>query len=590
MESAKSGVSRRSFVAGAGAVAAAVAVAGQSSGARAAEGAASEGTANAVSEFGLEYPWAAEPPEITSDQIEEELDCDVAVVGLGVAGVAAFRAAAEAGAKVIGIEKADTPSVRSSQYCYINGTMTDVLGLGTVDIDEVVEHEWEDSDKVASYPIIRKFCYNEADVFDWWIAGDDTFVTPTAGSVVSMAPTISSSEGDSSSSDGEAGGMPMMNDGTQSIMPMVDLSVDYLNENMGLYPTRISVSNHTQLVNANLQKGEDAGGVAYFGHYAEQLIMEGGTCVGVYARDSDTGKYKKVNAAKGVIMSCGGCGSNKDMITVLYPTMAENGNLSAWPNLDHEGKPTNTGDGYPMGFWAGAAFSQSRCAMTHVMGGPNDVANMDTSSGLTTPHLRLNYNGKRFMNEDCNCSDCELLMDREPKRKAFLIFDAHLDEQMGDCIVDFPTTPADMDAKVDGETVFKADTLEGLFDAIVAYDPDFNKENALESVERYNQMCANGYDEDFNKQKKYLYPVQDGPFYAERFGIGLCLTTMGGLSSDEDAHVISTERKIIPGLYCAGNIQGDRFAVKYPFKLSGASHAMAMYYGYVAGKNAAQGV
>ena len=72
--------------------------------------------------------------------------------------------------------------------------------------------------------------------------------------------------------------------------------------------------------------------------------------------------------------------------------------------------------------------------------------------------------------------------------------------------------------------------------------------------------------------------------------MGLCLCTMGGLSSDENAHVISTERDIIPGLYVSGNAQGDRFAVKYPFKLSGTSHSMAMYYGKVAGENAAKGV
>ena len=223
--------------------------------------------------------------------------------------------------------------------------------------------------------------------------------------------------------------------------------------------------------------------------------------------------------------------------------------------------------------------------MTHVMGGPNDVADMGSSSGLTSPHLRLNYNGERFMNEDSNCSDCELAFDRQPQRKAFLIFDSHLEEQVGDCILDFPTTLAEMEERVDGKTVFKADTLEELFSSIEG----MNVENALASVERYNELCASGTDEDFGKQKKYLFPVTDGPFYAQRMGIGLCLTTMGGLSSDEHAHVISTERKVIPGLYAAGNSQGDRFAVKYPFKLSGASHALALYYGMVAGQNAAAG-
>ncbi len=57
----------------------------------------------------------------------------MSIVGLGVAGVAAFRAAAEQGVSVVAVEKAAEPSVRSSQYCYINGTRTEVLGLATVD-------------------------------------------------------------------------------------------------------------------------------------------------------------------------------------------------------------------------------------------------------------------------------------------------------------------------------------------------------------------------------------------------------------------------------------------------------------------------
>ena len=240
-----------------------------------------------------------------------------------------------------------------------------------------------------------------------------------------------------------------------------------------------------------------------------------------------------------------------------------------------------------MGYWAGAGFSQNMCAMTHVMGGPNDVANMETSSGCTSQHLRLNYNGQRFMNEDTNVSDCELAFDRQPKKKAFLVFDAHYGEQIENCVTEFSYTMEDWDAKVDNETVFKADTLEELFAAIKAYDEDFEANNALASVERYNELCAAGYDEDFGKQEKYLFPVVDGPFYAQRMGIGLMLTTMGGLCSDEHAHVLTPDYQVIPGLYACGKIQGDRFAVKYPFKLSGASHAIAVYYGNVAGNTAA---
>ena len=114
---------------------------------------------------------------------------------------------------------------------------------------------------------------------------------------------------------------------------------------------------------------------------------------------------------------------------------------------------------------------------------------------------------------------------------------------------------------------------------------------ALATVGHYNELCAAGYDEGFCKNSKYLWPVQDDPFCASHMGIGLCLTTMGGACTPTTKRVRTTTTSALsPVFFACGNIQGNRFAVKYPFKLSGASHAMAMYYGYVAGKNAAAGL
>ncbi|WP_162610943.1 hypothetical protein [Gordonibacter sp. An230] len=50
------------------------------------------------------------------------------------------------------------------------------------------------------------------------------------------------------------------------------------------------------------------------------------------------------------------------------------------------------------------------------------------------------------------------------------------------------------------------------------------------------------------------------------------------------------KREIIPGLYAAGNAQGGRFPVQCPVALKGASRSMALFYGYVAAKNAANGI
>ena len=83
-----------------------------------------------------------------------------------------------------------------------------------------------------------------------------------------------------------------------------------------------------------------------------------------------------------------------------------------------------------------------------------------------------------------------------------------------------------------------------------------------------------------------MWAVENGPFYADKFTTALLLVCIGGLESDEDCHTFDADRNVIPGLYVAGNIQGSRFATEYPIGLKGVSHSMAMYYGYVAGKNA----
>ena len=64
------------------------------------------------------------------------------------------------------------------------------------------------------------------------------------------------------------------------------------------------------------------------------------------------------------------------------------------------------------------------------------------------------------------------------------------------------------------------------------------------------------------------------------------LVCIGGLESDEECHTYDEDRNIIPGLYVAGNIQGNRLTVQYPISLKGVSHSLALFYGYVAGKNA----
>ena len=573
------GLSRRGFLTlggmaalGAGAALAGCAPQTQASGAAGGSdaGAAEGAAAKALAPNGQEYPWAAEPPAIADDMVEEEIDCDVCVIGLGVSGVAAYRAAAEAGAKTVGFEKGAMPQCRSSQYAYVNGSLSERLGLkADFDLEKVFEHEFNDCSQITNQSIVRKWLYNHTEAVDWWIEGGDCYV-PEPGEVM--------------------GGNPMMGEPDPNhpvnVTSMSDPSIDYENENQAAYPENLSFSDHQAILDNNVAKAEAAGAVAYYGHFGEQVVKDGsGRVVGAYVRNAETGKYKKVNATKGVVCSMGDGASNPDIMNFFYPHVVENGNFNPWPNMDVEGNLTNTGDVYPLGYWANAGFSQYQAPMIHVMGGPGDNGDQSVSMGFTGPLLRLNYNGKRFQNEDVAATECEFAFEKQPQKKAFMVFDAHFDEQAPQCINTFASSLQEMDARVGDGVIFKGATLKELFESIEGMDA----EEAVKSVERYNELCAAGVDEDFGKKAKYLWPVQDGPFYAQRMGMGLCLCTMGGLSSDEDAHVLDTDHEVIPGLYVSGNAQGDRFAVKYPFKLSGTSHCMAMYYGKVAGENAAAG-
>ena len=112
--SIENGMSRRNFLSGAAVAGAAIAgMAGLSacspaassskSDAKADTKAAATGEATMGFDGTGDMPWLGEKPEIADADVEETVDADVVVVGLGAAGVPATRAASEAGAKVVAL-------------------------------------------------------------------------------------------------------------------------------------------------------------------------------------------------------------------------------------------------------------------------------------------------------------------------------------------------------------------------------------------------------------------------------------------------------------------------------------------------------
>ena len=536
--------------------------------------------------------WLGTEPEIDESKVAKTVDVDVAVVGCGIAGVAACRSVAEEGGLVAAFEKADGPQCRSGEYAVINGKVQAKWGRDTwtrEHIDDIIDSHMVESTYRCKRSIMSKWAHNIGDAFDWWVeANPDLYYAETTRSAI---PDESADN---------------------FIIPIfypLPEHYDWKQERFPCYPTSVEFKPDQHVtVEANMQEAIDTGNVqTFYGCFVEKLIMDNGRCVGLYARDAATGEYIKCNASKGVILSTGDYSQNTKMLKHFCPEVIENNIQCLFTNVDVEGNFTNQGDGIQLGMWAGAQVQQSHAPMIHHMGGGADLAGVGVMGNAG--FLNLDLNGKRFMNEDLPGQQLENQIELQKNRESWQIFDSNWPEQLpympaahgGACYYeDYASedegpknnttyrnykSPYQLEAAVADGRAVKADTLEELV-AKIYPDDTAAQQTALDSIQRYNELAKAGYDEDFHKSASRMWAVENGPFYADKFTTALLLVCIGGLESDEDCHTFDADRNVIPGLYVAGNIQGNRFATEYPIGLKGVSHSMAMYYGYVAGKNA----
>ena len=106
------------------------------------------------------------------------------------------------------------------------------------------------------------------------------------------------------------------------------------------------------------------------------------------------------------------------------------------------------------------------------------------------------------------------------------------------------------------------------------------------TVNRYNKLARMGKDLDFGKRPDRLTPIEKPPFYASVLQQAF-LVVLGGLNTNIKLQPLDADRKVIPGIYLAGNTVGNRFAVDYPTMCPGLTHGMAWTTGRLAGLSAA---
>ena len=567
------GLSRRGFLGGLGAAAAAAGLAGLAGcGQTGAGGNGGNGGAGGDSSAaGLGKPAFLSPPPVPNN-IAETLDCDVLVIGLGLAGVAAAREAAEAGKKVIAVEKQESFGVVSmaGDFGVVGSKIQKDLGIEWAPKGAIVNQLQKDMTYRPTPALLNYWYDHSGEDFDWFIDGAEFEVLPTtaANKATSLENYI-----------------------RPKCFPPLE-GYDYRSEYYPYFHGTITTDPNMQwacehTLNIAIDKGMDV----LYSSSGEQLIKDGnGAVVGAYVCDKD-GVYKQINA-KAVILATGDFGGNDEMRDYYIPWAEEF--QCYYTQMDPMGLPCNTGDGQRMGIWAGGEMELGPLApMTHHMGGALGV----------NAFLQLNLEGKRFMNEDIPGQNIADQLSRQPGKESWQIFDARWPEQLlsqptghgyvnyfvpDDKIADYQTvlegfglgyTTKQM---VEDAVTFKADSIESL-----AAQMELPVDVVKAEVERYNELCAKGNDEDFGKDSRRLYPVVEAPFYACKFGSAGMLVVMGGLKTDLDLHVLDADGQPIPGLFATGNNMGGRFLVEYPVTVAGISLGSALCFGRLAGKNAA---
>jgi fumarate reductase flavoprotein subunit len=320
------------------------------------------------------------------------------------------------------------------------------------------------------------------------------------------------------------------------------------------------------------------------------ILKEGGRISGVVA-EAD-GEEVEV-AVRAVVVASGGFANNKEWIK-KYTGFDLGGNLIPVGNT---GK---SGDGIRMAWEVGAAeegigtIEMFRVAPI----GPEFAMGCHLEQAAAQPDLWVTARGERFCDETIGFWDTPV-----GNAQARFIKDGYTFSILDDTIVERLLTKGldkgvgidlppgskltnlrnEIDAAVahgSGE-VFAADSLDELASQ-TAMDPEVLRA----TVDEYNRYGAQGHDELFAKDRRYLRPLVGPRFYAIR-GRAVFLGTMGGIKVNQRLEVLDKKDLVIPGLYAAGFDAGGMYGDSYPIKSSsGLASAFALNSGRIAGKNA----
>ena len=244
-----------------------------------------------------------------------------------------------------------------------------------------------------------------------------------------------------------------------------------------------------------------------------------------------------------------------------------------------------TGDGHEMGLAVGAAEDDAPHSALLNSYGIVD-AHMMGIPALFIPWIRVNEQGRRFMNEEVPVSMQGAAIINQTHGRCWTVLDANYPQaaaQLKTAYLSMDPTIADGSVAVIGKMIeegalIQADTVEELAEKM-----GVDAATLKETFERTTRDAAAGVDTLF--EKEFLYPLDTPPFYAIHEGPTL-LSTCSGLHTDEVARVVTPEGDVIPGLYAIGECAGGLWAGgMYTHHVYGGDWAAAITFAYLAVQN-----
>ena len=470
---------------------------------------------------------------------DETIDTDVVVVGMGLAGATAAVSAVDEGAKVVAIEKAGAAGGSSK---YSGGFIT---AVGTKQAQE---------EGVT-------------------ITADDYFASYNAQEDLSEKKDETDRDAMKAMIERSASDIEFLDNHNDPITGPDGFGSDfkvwhYPADRTSAFDGEAAGADHIVQLMEWLNK-QDNFSIYYNAPATKILTDANGKVSGVECTRND-GSTLTVNA-KSVVLATGGYAASKEMMERFCPDFPQE-----WVLPYTTSSMYNTGDGITMAEALNADVYEDGWWMDLAIGvdvGGYSTYFPDTLNGLINyaNYFVTDGTGKRILNVNSLYGPRSIVFAKamEETGKIYSIFTKEGFENGIQFIED--------NNRVDNKNVYKADTLEEL-----AEMTGMDANTFVEQVNRYNEMCEKGVDEDLGQTT--LIPIREGPYYAVDIKT-ITMGTIGGLKTDDDKHVLDKEGNAIDGLYAAGElINGKYFNQVYT---SGCAQLLSLDSGIIAGRNAA---